>query len=155
TIDGSGTRLNLPLVSLRIPGFPDDLNDFADGYASQFTQGNSLRAALHTGSFDLFAQDDWKVRRNLTLNIGLRWEYNTPSTEQRNRFLALRPGQQSTVFPDAPVGLVYPGDTGIDRSTYRGDWNNFGPRFGFAWDAQGNGKLAVRGGYALLYDNPN
>jgi hypothetical protein len=157
TIDGKGTDSNSPLVPLKIPGLTQaqDLNDFANGYASSFKQGNSLRAAGHTHTFSLFAQDDWKVRRNLTLNLGVRWEYNAPFTDQRDRFLALRPGQQSTVFPDAPVGLVYPGDAGVSRSTYGSDWNNFGPRLGFAWDVLGNGRLAVRGGYALLYDNPD
>ena len=142
---------NLPLI----PGLPQDLSDFARGYAVSFTQGNSLRAAGHTRSIDWFAQDDWKIRRNLTLNLGVRWEHNAPFTDQRNRFVALRPGQQSSVFPDSPVGLVYPGDAGVSRSTYRADWNNFGPRLGFAWDIPGNGKLAIRGGYGLLYDNPD
>jgi hypothetical protein len=147
----NATNTNLP----PIPGLPPDLSDFAQGYASSFTQGNSLRAAGHTRSLDLFAQDDWKIHRNFTLNIGVRWEYNTPFADQRNRFLALRPGRQSTVFPDAPVGLLYPGDAGVGRSTYHADWNNFGPRLGFSWDILGNGKLAIRGGYGLLYDNPD
>jgi hypothetical protein len=155
TINGNGTSSNSALVVHRIPGLPNDLNDFANGFASSFTQGNSLRAAGHTGTVGIFAQDDWKVRRTLTLNLGLRWEYNSPFTDQRNRFLALRPSLQSTVFPDAPLGLVYPGDAGVTRSTYSADRNNFAPRIGLAWDVIGNGRLAVRGGYALLYDNPD
>ena len=69
-------------------------------------------------------QDDWKARRNLVVNVGLRWEYNAPVTDQRDRFLTLRPGRQSAIFPDAPVVL-------------------------------GNGKLAIRSAYGLLYDSPN
>jgi hypothetical protein len=107
-----------------------------------------------THSVNLFLQDDWKVRTNLTLNVGLRWEYNSGMRDSRNQSLAIRPGQQSVVFPDAPTGLAYPGDTGITDSTYRADWNNFGPRFGFAWDPLKNGKVSVRGGYGLLYDAP-
>jgi outer membrane receptor protein involved in Fe transport len=155
TLNGNGTSSNSPLVPRRIPGLPNDLNDFANGFASVFTQGNSLRAAGHTQSFGIFAQDDWKVRRNLTLNVGLRWEYNSPFTDQRDRFLTLRPGEQSSLFPDAPIGLVYPRDAGVSRSTYAADRNNFAPRIGFAWDLLGNGRLAIRGGYGLLYDNPD
>src|SRR5262249_18236473 len=102
----------------------------------------------------VFFQDDWKVARNLTLNLGMRWEYFAPLTEINNHLNAFRPGQQSTVFPTAPTGLVYPGDKGISDSTYSRDLNNFAPRVGFAWDPFSNGKLAVRGGYGLFYDAP-
>src|SRR5262249_2590521 len=71
-----------------------------------------------------------------------------------NQVATFRPGQQSTVFPDAPVGLVYPGDKGISQSTYKRDWNNFAPRFGFAWDPTGRGRWSVRGGYGIFYDAP-
>src|SRR5215471_12278050 len=82
-------------------------------------------------------------------------EYNSPITDQRDRFLTLQPGRQSVVFPDAPVGLLYPGNEGVSRSTYHRDWNNFSPRLGMVWDVLGNGKLAIRGGYGLLYDSPD
>jgi outer membrane receptor protein involved in Fe transport len=101
----------------------------------------------------VFAQDDWKIGRNFMVNLGLRWEYNSPITDQRDRFLTLHPGRQSVAFPDAPVGLLYPGDEGVSRSTYHRDWNNFSPRLGMVWDVYG--KLAIRGGYGLLYDSPD
>jgi outer membrane receptor protein involved in Fe transport len=154
TIDGSGTNNGAPLVPLIIPGLSAPLNDFANGYATSFTQQSTNRRAPRSHSINLFAQDDWKVRTNLTLNLGLRWEYNSGETDVRNQLVALRPGAQSVVFPDAPTGLVYPSDPNISDSTYRDDWNNFGPRFGFAWDPLKNGKVSVRGGYALLYDVP-
>jgi hypothetical protein len=72
----------------------------------------------------------------------------------RDRVFTFRAGQQSTVFSDAPVGIVYPGDAGISRSTYSEHLKNFAPRAGFAWDVRGNGKLSVRGGYGLFYDAP-
>ena len=147
--DGGGTTGGFVPV---IEGLSDPLNDFANGFATFFRQGSAALTGGRTRSTNLFLQDDWKVKSNLTLNLGLRWEYNKGLTDTRERVAALRPGQRSDVFPDAPVGLVYPGDAGISRSTYGEDWNNFAPRFGFAWDILKNGRLALRGGYGLFYD---
>ncbi|MBI3693885.1 MAG: carboxypeptidase regulatory-like domain-containing protein [Acidobacteria bacterium] len=150
--DGSGTQQGL--VAKKIPGLSDPLNDFANGFATQFVQNSAGRRGYRTNSPNLFVQDDWKVLSNFTVNLGLRWEYNSSLKDVFDRVNTLRLGQQSTVFPDAPTGLVYPGDTGITRSTYREDLNNFAPRVGFAWDVLKQGKLAVRGGYGLFYDAP-
>jgi hypothetical protein len=84
----------------------------------------------------------------------LRWEYNAPYTDIHDRIVSYHPGVQSKVFPDAPTGLVYPGDPGVNRSTYNSDLNDFSPRLGFAWDVLKNGKLSLRGGYGLMYDAP-
>jgi len=150
--DGSGTQSGL--VS-RIPGITNDpVNDFARGFVVDYEQSNANRQGYRDKFVSAYAQDDWKVRRNLTLNIGVRWEYDAPFTEIRDQVSTFRPGQQSTVFPDAPVGLVYPGDAGISRSTYKRDLHNFAPRFGFAWDPTGRGTWSVRGGYGLFYDAP-
>ena len=147
--EGSGTAEGfVPAIQGLLP----PLNDFANGFATHFEQGSAAPTRGRTRSTNLFLQDDWKVNRNLTLNLGLRWEYNTGLTDTREHAAALRPGQQSDIFPDAPVGLVYPGDAGVSRSTYGEDWNNFAPRFGFAWDILKNGRLALRGGYGLFYD---
>ncbi len=154
-ISGSGTQEGSPLVTRRIPGLSPALNDFANGYAASFQQRSAGRVRLRQRFINLFVQDDWKLRPNLTLNLGWRWEYDSDVTEIRDQAQALRPGQQSSVFPDAPLGLVYPGDAGISRSTYREDLNNFGPRFGFAWDPFRNGRISVRGGFGLFYDAPS
>ena len=128
------------------------LSDFARGAAFDFVQNSAGRPEYHTFSYDLYALDDWKVTNYLTLNLGVRYEYDEPLYDSQNRVLAFRPGQQSTVFPTAPRGIVYPGDAGITRSTYKPDRNNFGPRIGFAWDVFHNQKLSIRGGWGLYYD---
>jgi hypothetical protein len=149
--DGSGTQQNgVP----QIPGISLPLNDFIHGFAYEFIQNSSAREGYRDRFTSLFFQDDWKLRRNFTLNLGLRWEYDAPLTELNGRENAFRPGQQSTVFPTAPVGLVYPGDANVSASTYKHDLNNFGPRFGFAWDPLSNGRLSLRGGYGVFFDSP-
>jgi hypothetical protein len=137
-----------------IPGLSDPLTDFANGWAFDFEQSNSGRQGYRTRSFNWFWQDDFKVAPTFTLNFGVRYEYNNGLKELNNQAVTIRKGQQSTLWPTAPVGLVYPGDAGIPRSTYNEDLNNFAPRMGFAWDMLGNGKLSMRGGWGIYYDNP-
>jgi hypothetical protein len=101
-----------------------------------------------------FFEDDWKVSRKLTLNLGLRWEPYLPLHEQHNRLTAFRPGQQSTLYPNAPPGLLIAGDPGVPDAIINSEWLKFGPRAGFAYDPLGNGKMSIRGGYGIFYDTP-
>lgn len=130
------------------------VNDFAHGQVLFYDQANSQRQGYRDRFFSAFAQDDYKISRNLTLNIGLRYDYGAPLTELRNQATTFRFGQQSTIFPTAPLDMVFPGDTGISRSTYSHDLTNFGPRFGLAWDPTGTGKLAIRAGFGIFYNVP-
>lgn len=154
SFNGSATQQGLVKV---LPGLQNDplVNDFAQGYVSNFyDQSNSNRQGYRDKFFSVYAQDDFKVARNLTINLGLRYDYGNPLEELRNRVSAFRPGEQSSVFPTAPVGLVFPGDSGISRSTYSPDKTNFGPRVGIAWDPTGQGKLVVRTGFGIFYNVP-
>ena len=135
-----------------IPGLSEPLRDFANGVATVYVQNSAGRKGYRTRAFNFYGQDDFKVKSNLTLNLGLRYEFNTNLYDIRDEVAGFRPGQKSKVFPTAPVGLIFPGDTGISRSTYPNDYNNFAPRVGFAWDVLRNGKLSLRGGYGLYYD---
>jgi outer membrane receptor protein involved in Fe transport len=102
-----------------------------------------------------YAQDDWKVNRRLTLNFGLRYELPKPWTDKGDRINTLdpRPGVQSKVVATAPPAMLFVGD--LPRGLVETDKNNFAPRFGFAWDVFGNGKLAVRGAWGIFYDTVN
>jgi len=92
-------------------------------------------------SYNVYFQDDWKVRRNLTLNLGIRYEYNTPPIDPTNRMSA---------FDLSTMTVQQVGTNGLSRSGIRADWNNFAPRIGLAWTLGSN--TVVRGGYGIFYD---
>ncbi len=98
-----------------------------------------------------YAQDEWRVRRNLTINTGVRYERINPITEAQNRLTGFIPGVQSVVYPSAPRGLVFPGDPGIPDGIVQSA-NGLMPRLGFAWDPTGGGVWSVRASYGLFYD---
>jgi hypothetical protein len=125
------------------------LADFLQGTAS-LTQTNGNHIRTHAPDPSLFAQDNWRVARRLTLNLGLRWEYYLVQAGQNNTgtFVA---GVQSTRFPTAPLGLLTSGDKGIPDGILHTPWNTFAPRFGFAYDLFGNGVASLRGAYGIFY----
>jgi len=99
------------------------------------------RQTLRTTSINGFVQDDWKARSNLTLNLGVRYEYNAPPTDPTNRM---------SVFDLKTGRLSQVGTNGIPRSGIKPDWNNLAPRVGFAWTPAP--RLVIRAGYGLYYD---
>jgi hypothetical protein len=109
-----------------------------------------------------FVQDTWKVTPNFTLNLGLRWEVSTPWYDTQGKIQTWNPGQQSTVFPLAPTGLVFPGDKGIPKTLAPTTYDNFGPRIGLAYSPGftdgalgkvfgGPGKTSIRAAYGIYY----
>ncbi len=102
--------------------------------------------------FGFFAQDRWKMNRKLTVTYGLRWDPNLGYYEDNNKVSEYRAGQQSTVFSNAPTGLVFYGDPGVARAGYDSKWSNFNPRIGLAYDLLGNGKMAIRAAYGIFSD---
>ena len=134
--------------------FTGDVNaDFVGGFWDNYYQNSQAEYGIRTGSVGLYAQDTWKIVPRLTLNYGLRWDYYIPQYDVHNEILGFFPGQQSTVFPDAPEGILYPHDPGTpNRALVYPDYKNFAPRFGFAWDMLGTGKIVMRGGFGIFYD---
>jgi hypothetical protein len=100
-----------------------------------------------------FAQDDWTVTPALTLNLGVRFETDTPIVDARNRMSGFDPYQINPVSGTRGV-VKFMGVNGFRTSPYSTDWNNFGPRFGFAWKPFGSGRLVVRGGYGIFFAHP-
>ncbi len=129
------------------------LSDFVGGFWDNYYQFSNAVYGIRTGSTGLFAQDTWRVLSRLTLNLGVRYEYYVPQYDVHNEILGYFPGTQSTVFPNAPPDILYPGDPGTpNRALVYPDKDNFAPRFGFAWDIFGNSKLVMRGGFGVFYD---
>jgi hypothetical protein len=117
-----------------------------------FYQGlGDFHRGLRDWNVALYAQDEWRITSRLTLNYGLRYESVQPITEVQNRLNGFVPGVQSSVDPNAPTGVLFPGDQGIGAGIAKAD-NAFMPRVGFAWDPAGNGKWALRGSYGVFYD---
>lgn len=105
---------------------------------------NDNRQALRTRAVNLFVQDDWRVTPRVTVNAGLRYEYNLPPFDADNRM---------RIFNLETRQLQQVGTNGVSRSGLRSDWNNFAPRVGMSWDITGYGTLMLRGGYGIFYDS--
>lgn len=100
-----------------------------------------------------FIQDDWNVHRDLTLNLGLRWETDTPIKDYSNRMNGFDPRQVNPVS-GTPGVVKFMGVDGFRTTPYDTDWNNFGPRFGFAWKPFGSSKTVIRGGWGVFFAHP-
>ncbi|MEO8098225.1 MAG: carboxypeptidase regulatory-like domain-containing protein [Acidobacteriota bacterium] len=138
-----------------------DFADFLIGVASNYNQADSQTYYGRHKYAGAFAQDTWKLTHNLTFNYGVRWELMQYWSEKYNQIPTFVLGQQSTVYPTAPEGLVYPTDKGIPR-TLVPQGNRFAPRVGMAYSPDkadgilgkilgGKGMTSVRGGYGMFY----
>ena len=117
-----------------------------------FYQGlGDFTRGLRLWNAGVYAQDEWRAGSHLTLNYGVRYERINPFTEVEDRMNGFVPGMQSEVRPDAPRGLVFPGDPGIGRGIARSA-HAFMPRAGFAWDPTGAGTWSLRSSYGLYVD---
>jgi hypothetical protein len=148
-------------------GASDLFANFMLGLPDTFLEGSPQGENIRNTAFYLFAQDSWKIKPNLTLNYGLRWELNTPLADKAQHVQTFRPGQSSTVFPcdntiatggltdctsqDA-VGLVVPGDPGIPPGMTQTYYKAFAPRIGIAWSPGSSGKTSIRAGWGMFYN---
>jgi len=125
--------------------------DFMLGRVRSFQQGGGEYKDLVGNRWGLFVQDNYRLRPNLTLDLGLRWDPAISFHDELGRVQCFRPGLQSTRFPNAPSGYLSAGDAGCPDGGYDGYWGALGPRFGFAWRASGT-PWVVRGGIGLFWN---
>ena len=139
-----------------------DFADFLIGAPNNFTQASQQLLDSRDKYFGVYAQDSWRARPTLTINYGLRYEIMTPWYDTQNKLETVIPGEQSQVFPTAPVGLVVPGDPGVPRTLAPIQYHNVAPRIGFAYAPDetegllgklfgGPGKTSIRAGYGIFY----
>jgi hypothetical protein len=151
-----------------IPGDGDNYAEFLLGLADAYTQGSGQREDVRSTAVYPFVQDSWKLKPNLTLNYGLRWEFSPPPTDIAGHVETFRPGQNSTVYPcgitnsasywnsfgvtnptcantgSEPTGLVVPGDPGVPAALTTTYYKAFAPRIGIAYSPNfASGPLAA------------
>ena len=127
------------------------LADFLLGIPNKITQDAPIRALTNSWFTALFVQDDYRILPRVTLNLGLRWDVQTPPTDPQNREGTYVAGVQSTVNPNAPVGQLFPGDPGVTRGIVPVRYHHVSPRLGLAWDPFGDGKTSVRAAFGVFY----
>jgi hypothetical protein len=144
--------------------------DYLLGFPGSYGQGSAQVENVRSTALYLFAQDSWKIKPNLTLNYGLRWELNTPIADISKHVQTFHPGQATTIFPcqlspDSiaslgtsdcssvfPTGLVVPGDAGVPNALTQTYYKAFAPRIGIAWSPGSSGKTSIRAGWGLFYN---
>ena len=129
-------------------------SDWVTGQASSTEQDSPYTTHLSTWHYAVFAQDNYRITPRFTANLGVRWDIDTPPVDSHNRTASFIPGQQSTVSPLAPQGIVFPGDAGIGRGIIPTKFYHVSPRVGFALDPFGDGKTSIRGAFGIFFGIP-
>ena len=139
-----------------------DFADFLIGAPVEFNQCSQQFLDSRSRYGGAYVQDTYKVRPNVTLNLGLRWEASMPWYDTQGKIETIVPGLQSTQFPTAPLGWVVPGDPGIPSTLAPTRYNNFAPRLGIAYSPGfsdglaakvfgGPGRSSIRASYGIYY----
>ena len=136
----SGKTIAVPALANFVMGLPTSISQDAPvtGYTNSWSTG-------------FFAQDNLRVLPRLTLNLGVRWDIQTPPTDPFNRGTTFEAGVQSTAVPAAPTGALFFGDAGVTRGIVPVRWHHVSPRVGLAWDPFGDVKTSVRAGAGVFY----
>jgi len=139
--------------------------DFLLGIPDNYTQSSGGFITASAQQQYVYAQDSFKATPQFTVNYGLAWQVNGALTDHYNDGRAIncfRPGQQSAIYPTAPVNLVFPGDNGCKSAGYSTGYNHYGPRLGLAWAPHlsgtlgrltgDQGKFSIRSGVGIYYN---
>ncbi|HEY1463748.1 MAG TPA: carboxypeptidase regulatory-like domain-containing protein [Terriglobales bacterium] len=126
--------------------------DFLIGHPNTMGQDSPDDANETYWNYAGFVQDDWRAMRNLTLNLGVRYDVQTAPVDSQRRIAVFEPGAQSTVSPNAMLGQLFPGDPGVPDGGVDTNYNHIAPRLGFAYTPFGNGRFVIHGGAGLFYD---
>lgn len=137
------------------------LSDFLAGTPAGMGQDTGLYANANYFNYGVFAQDDWKILHNLTLNLGVRYDWQQSPTDPQHMQTNFSPGVQSHAFQNvsvigrnsnlAPIGMLFPGDPGVPTGGVFTAMNHASPRVGFAWDPFGTGKTVVHGAAGIFF----
>lgn len=163
---GTNTDINRPIISGQYnfavtgTGLPGNsatgfaLASYMVGFVNAFSLRETELLDRYSDYFAWFVQDDWKVTKDLTLNLGLRFETDGPIMDRNNRTNSFDPYQINPVS-GTPGVVKFSGVNGWPEAPWETDWNNFGPRFGFAWKMFGSENWVMRGGYGIFYEGPS
>ena len=126
---------------------------FLSGTPVVFLQGlGNFTRYIRGNDLNFYAQDTYKITSRFTVNLGLRYDLPMPDTELHNLQSLWIPGRQSTVMPNAPTGLLYPGDAGVPAGLIPKDKTAFAPRVGVAWDLFGDGNWLLTSAYGIFHE---
>jgi hypothetical protein len=140
-----------------------DFADFLLGAPTQYNQSQFQPFYGRNKYLGVYAQDSWRLRPNLTVNYGLRWDRIEPWYEKYNQLAVFEPGRQSVVFPTAPAGILFPTDPGVPRTLAPPGNKDFAPRVGIVYSPSadsdsllgkilgGPGQTSLRAGFGTFY----
>ncbi len=129
-----------------------DFADFLLGIDSSYTQGEGQKFYNRNHYLGVYGQDSWQVSSQLTLNYGVRWDVLPPWSEKYNQLLTLDPQEQSVVFPNAPKGILFPGDPGVPRTISPTRYGNVAPRAAVSWAPRAGASRMGRGCWGACWE---